>query len=121
MRISIAILLLWVCLAAQAQPINKQINEVIPPTPEAAALGQYLDTPIDYVTGTPSITVPIHTVEEGSLSATVGVSYHASGIKASQLASRVGLGFTLVAGGMVTRQVQGLPDDVLQDITPPTM
>jgi len=111
MRIRIIFYLSLITQLAFGQPVNKNISEVVPLTPEGAALVQYIDTPIDMVTGTPSINIPIHTVVEGTLRADVSISYHGSGIRAAQSASRVGLGFTLIGGGMVSRQVQGLPDD----------
>ncbi len=62
------------------------------PTPNAAALGQYIDVPVNYFTGTPSINIPIYTAQDGNLKDAISLSYHASGIKAIQQASWVGLG-----------------------------
>jgi RHS repeat-associated protein len=41
----------------------------------------------------------------------VSLSYHTGGIKVAENASWCGLGWSLQAGGMVTRVVQGVPDD----------
>jgi YD repeat-containing protein len=81
------------------------------PAPNAAALGKYGDIPIGYFTGVPQIGVPIYTIEEGPLSVPVSISYHASGVKVSEMASWVGMGWSLQAGGMVTRTTMGFPDE----------
>ncbi len=46
------------------------------------------------------------------MSVPISLSYHASGIKVQQKASSVGLGWSLNAGGAITRVMRGLPDDV---------
>lgn len=81
------------------------------PAPNAAALGKYSDIPVSYFTGVPSISIPIYTVQEGPLSVPVALNYHASGVRVGEPASWVGLGWSLDAGGMVTRTVMGKPDD----------
>jgi RHS repeat-associated protein len=83
------------------------------PTPNAAALGKYTDIPVSYYTGVPNISIPLHTIEEGPLSLPISLSYHASGIKVGEPASWVGLGWSLSAGGMISRTVQGIEDEGL--------
>ncbi len=98
--------------AATAQPINKTINDVVMPAPNAASLGKYGDIPVSYFTGVPNISIPIYTVQEGSLSLPISLSYHASGVKINENASWVGLNWSLNAGGVVSRTVLGLPDEI---------
>jgi len=85
----------------------------IPPSPEAAAFAKYGNTPANLYNGTPNISVPVGTLKGRQLEVPISVSYDASGIKVEQLATSVGLGWNLNVGGMVTRQVNGLPDDFL--------
>ena len=82
-------------------------------SPNAAALGKVADIPISYHTGIPNIDIPIYTVQEGPLQMPVSLSYHASGLKVIEQASWVGAGWSLNAGGMITRSVRGMPDEVL--------
>lgn len=84
---------------------------VILPTATASSLGKYVDIPVSLVTGVPNISIPIHNVQEGSLILPINFSYHASGIKVSEIASWVGLGWSLNAGGMVTRTVLDIKDE----------
>ncbi len=78
-----------------------------PPTPEVAALGKYIETPVNLYTGLPQVSVPLYTVGQKRFSVPISLSYHASGIKVEEVASRAGIGWVLNAGGMITRQVRG--------------
>ncbi len=82
----------------------------IPKTPEAAALGKFGDVPVSYNTGIPNITIPIYTLNTRSLSLPISIDYHAGGIKVNEVASAVGLGWALNAGGMITHIVVGKSD-----------
>ncbi len=101
------------CLAlpAFASAQNNQFNEVIPRTPNAGSLGKYGDIPVSHHTGVPNISIPIYTIKEGPLSLPISLSYHSSGIKVDEVASWVGLGWSLNAGGMISRTVIGGPDE----------
>lgn len=104
--------ILLLCLIdAKAQPAQIQPQKVIPPSPDAAALGKYGSTPVGLHTGIPNISIPIYTVKSGSLELPISISYHASRIKVSEIASWVGLGWTLNAGGAVSRSVVGKSDE----------
>ncbi|MCB0556165.1 MAG: hypothetical protein KDD02_21645 [Phaeodactylibacter sp.] len=94
-----------------AQPVNNLLGDVAMPSPEAASLGKYTDIPVGYYTGTPSISVPVHSAKDGTVSLPVSLSYHASGVKVGEPASWVGLGWSLNAGGRVIRTVIGKPDE----------
>src|SRR3972149_3242304 len=86
-------------------------TEVIPPSPEAAAFLRYGEIPVDYSTGIPKIEIPIYTITEGNLSVPITISYHASGIKAMDIASEVGLGFVLNTGGILVKNIFGAKDE----------
>ena len=85
-------------------------NVVIPPSPEAASLGKYGNTPVSYYTGAPNISLPFYTVQGKSISLPLSMSYNATGNKVAEVPSWVGLGWTLSAGGVVSRSVIGKPD-----------
>lgn len=109
-----AALLLFMCVPffkAVSQPVNKLIGDVVVPPPNVASLGKYTDVPVDLSSGIPQISIPIHELKQGPLTLPVSLSYHASGIRVAESASWVGAGWTLMAGGMVTRTVAGLPDE----------
>ncbi|MEN7549447.1 BACON domain-containing carbohydrate-binding protein [Rapidithrix thailandica] len=84
---------------------------VIPPSPTAASLGKYGEVPVGFHTGVPQIAVPIYEIKGKSLRLPISLSYHAGGIRVEEQGSRVGLGWSLNAGGVITRTVRGRPDD----------
>lgn len=92
-------------------PDSYELKTSIPPSPNAASLGKYGDIPVSYHTGIPNISIPIYEIKDGDVSLPVSLSYHASGIRVSEVASWVGLGWALNAGGVITRSIQHGPDE----------
>lgn len=105
--LSFLLLLLPVGLLAQELP------NIVPPSPEAASLGKFTEVPISHYTGLPNISVPIASYEVGGKSFPVGLSYHARGVRVEEIASRVGIGWALNAGGAISRQTRHVADDGL--------
>lgn len=97
---------------SQAIPTDSYaLKTFIPPSPNAASLGKYGDIPVSYHTGIPNISIPLYQLKEGDVTLPLSLSYHASGIRVSEVASWVGLGWTLNAGGAITRSMQHGPDE----------
>jgi hypothetical protein len=69
------------------------------------------DVPIDLFTGTPAISVPIWNVQDHDLSVPVMLGYNASGLKLEASPMFIGLGWSVLGSGSVSREVRGLPDD----------
>ncbi len=90
--------------------LNAQ-NSIALPEANSAALAKFGKIPVDYSTGTLGVNVPIYTLGVDDYQLTVGLGYHASGIKVNETASSVGLGWALQAGGQVSRTIKGLPDE----------
>jgi len=88
-----------------------QTPKLIPPSPDAAALGKYAQIPVDKSTGVPNISVPLYAIKTPRFSLPISLSYHASGIRVDETASWVGIGWSLNCGGVITRNISGLPDD----------
>lgn len=63
-------------------------------------------------TGRMSYSIPIYTIEDQDFHVGIALRYSAEGFKPFQPSGRYGQDWTLVAGGCVTRSVQGLPDDL---------
>ncbi|TWI93940.1 YD repeat-containing protein [Mucilaginibacter frigoritolerans] len=102
------------CQIASAQNAtapNAYLTNFVTPAPNAASLGKYADYPVSYYTGVPQISVPIYNLKDGGISLPISLSYHASGIHVSELASWIGLGWALNAGGVIIRTVRGNPDE----------
>lgn len=93
---------------------NHSLNNVIPPAPNASAINKFGDVPVGYSTGIPQIGVPIYSYKNstGNLGLSIGLSYHAGGIRVDEVASDVGIGWALSAGGVISRTLRGIPDEI---------
>jgi len=87
------------------------INRYTPQSPQTAALLKYTEFPVSPATGIPNIDIPIYTIEWDGVRVPISVSYHASGIKVNDVASPVGLGWVLNAGGAIGCSTNGTRDD----------
>jgi hypothetical protein len=96
---------------AHAQSSGNPYKEVSIASPTAASLGKYGDIPVNNHTGIPQVSIPIYTVSEGPLKLPISLSYFAGGLKVMEPASWVGANWSLNAGGVITRTVQGGPDE----------
>jgi hypothetical protein len=88
------------------------LPKLAPVSPNAAALGKFGEIPVGYYTGIPNVSVPLYVLTAGDLQIPVSIDYHAGGIKVEEMASSVGLGWALNAGGVITRSQRGLPDEM---------
>lgn len=110
-RISILLFVVLFATELHAQePINYSVQRIIPPSPTAASIAKYGDIPVSYYTGIPNISIPLYTVKNRDVSVPLTLNYHSGGIRVDEEASWVGLGWSLMAGGVITRTVRGGDD-----------
>jgi len=106
---------IFICgqLMAQTTPdlVKKMMPNPVPASPNVGALGKYGDYPVSYFTGLPEISIPIYEVQSGALSIPITLSYHASGIKPTDVGSWVGTGWSLSTGGQISRSLNGRADE----------
>ncbi len=114
-KLKLTFLFIIICSVALGQSSNPEDNpsytKTIPPPPTAASLGKFGDVPVSYYTGIPNISIPLYEAQSGDISLPVSMSYHAGGVKVEEIASWVGLGWSLDAGGVITRTVRGVADE----------
>lgn len=84
--------------------------KLVQPSPSASGLFKYQDYPVDYSTGLAQISIPIYEVTSGSLNVPISISYHAAGRKVYDQDGPIALGWSLIAGGMISRVIHGMPD-----------
>ena len=87
------------------------VTPISPVPPNAAALFKPAERPIGSFSGTVPVEIPIHNVAIGNINVPISLNYATGGIKVSEVASNVGLGWSLSAGGSITRVMNGIPDD----------
>ena len=105
-------LLAHAVLLGQGDPPTpeNQLNiftKIVPPSPDAAKLASYIEAPVSHFTGQPSVEIPIYELKGKELSLPISLSYKTGGIKVEEISSGIGLGWSLMAGGMITRTVFG--------------
>ncbi|MDX2248495.1 MAG: hypothetical protein SF052_17050 [Bacteroidia bacterium] len=117
MKISISFFFCLLTVSMYGQnPVNPEDllagkDNVIPPSPTAASLGKFGGEPVNLSTGTANITIPLYTGQSRSLAIPLSLSYQTTGVRVEEIASWVGLGWALSAGGVISRTVRGLPDE----------
>jgi YD repeat-containing protein len=90
---------------------GQELPKIISTSPQAAAFLRYGEIPVDYSTGVPKIEIPLYTLETSFVNIPIFISYHASGIKVTDVPTPIGLGWVLNAGGAVTRTIIGKVDE----------
>lgn len=104
-------LLLLTILASAVGQTNVQIPAVVQPSPQAQEFMKYIDYPVDLTAGLPEINIPVYTIVSKELTLPISISYHASGFKPNDKSSMVGQGWTLQAGGRISRTINNAPDE----------
>lgn len=91
---------------------DQLLENITPVSPQAAAIEKNSCYSIDYSTGVPQISIPLYEIKVGNYTLPITINYHASGIKVQDMATPVGLGWVLNAGGVINRLVRGTEDDI---------
>lgn len=109
MRFKLLILcLIPVALIAQ---IRKPVPDP-PKSPNVSAMERYGNFEVDLFRGLPDISIPLYEIKTRHHTVPVTLSYHASGIKVTDVASWAGLGWSVNTGGFVGRKIKGQIDEV---------
>lgn len=103
-RKCIAILFALLATQVNAQITQSYLN-IAPTSPTVAELTKYVEIPVSYYTGVPNINIPLYTIQCGDIAVPISLSYHAGGITVDQVASWVGLGWSLNAGGVISKRI----------------
>lgn len=83
-------------------------------SPDANQIVRKITTPADKYTGALNVQIPIFTMETNCSQIPIEINYNTSGVKVDDIASIVGLGWGLNAGGRISRSVKGEPDNSSQ-------
>ncbi|HLN95376.1 MAG TPA: hypothetical protein VK183_07045 [Flavobacterium sp.] len=94
---------------AQTATFKPTINS-IPSSPEMAQIERFDNIPVSYYTGTPDISIPLYVLKIGSVEVPLVLRYQSSGIKVTDEATWVGLGWTLEPEGSIMQEIRGKSD-----------
>jgi hypothetical protein len=100
------------------------INKMFLPPPTANSLMKFEEVPVSYYTGIPDISIPLFNIPTNNkdLNLDIQLKYHPLSAKPKDKSGEQGLGWSLIAGGTITRTVRGgSPDekDINKSITSP--
>jgi len=96
--------LLNICLS------KAQIN-IQPPNLDAASLFKLTESPVSLHNGLVDISLPLYEIRTKGINIPIVLNYYSRGVRVEDIASNVGLGWSLSYGGMISRQVRDRPDD----------
>lgn len=94
---------------AQGDQLNPP-NE-IPPSGQTQQFEKYGNFPPGAYNGIPNISILLYTVTDGDLTVPITLNYYAEGCKPSSPNGFVGMNWTLIAGGKISRTIVGQPDE----------
>jgi hypothetical protein len=100
------LILFFLILIAGNSFCQTEIDKIFPPSPAVASLMKYNDIPVSYYTGIPDISIPIFNAKGRILEAPITLSYHAGGNRVEEIPKWVGLGWNMIAGGVIARTVK---------------
>jgi hypothetical protein len=66
---------------------------------------------VDLLTGRAQVSIPLWTISYSDVSVPISIWHHGGAIRVEEGEGSCGLGWNMSAGGAVSRQVRGLPDD----------
>ncbi|KFC20079.1 hypothetical protein IO90_12825 [Chryseobacterium sp. FH1] len=91
-----------------------------PAAPTSNNLMKFEEVPVSYYTGIPDISIPLISIptNNSNVSVSVSLKYHPLSAKPEDKASEVGLGWSLIAGGTITRAIKGGMTDELTAVIP---
>lgn len=98
----------WFTSLAQEQ---NNLPFYTPPSPNAYEFGKFGQIPVGLFTGTPMFNLPLYEYKAGNLTVPISITYSSNGIKVDEIESKIGLGWVLNVGGVITRIVRDLPDE----------
>ncbi|MFD0766130.1 DUF5977 domain-containing protein [Mucilaginibacter lutimaris] len=115
-KLLLALMLLFLtgksCFSQNTQnPTNYIRTELVPASPNASSLGKYGEVPLNLSTGAPSINLPLFTVGGSQLSLPITLNYSYDGYRPTQPIGWAGLGWSLNAGGVISKTVKGRLDE----------
>ncbi|MCJ7935351.1 MAG: hypothetical protein MUW56_17415 [Chryseobacterium sp.] len=87
------------------------IPKIVPPSPNAASIAKFVESPVSYYRGSANVGIPLFSINTGDIPLNVSIQYDTKGVRVAEVASSLGAGWSLSAGGLITRQVRHRPDE----------
>lgn len=98
-----------ISFAQTFQPLSPYGN--ITPSAETFTMTRYGSLVPSLYTGAMTFSVPVYTYSDPDFTIPVSLEYNYDGYRPSQHSGLVGLGWSLNCGGVITREIRGVPDE----------
>jgi|GEM_PF-4872182 len=95
-----------------------KMEKVLPNTPTTTAIGKFGGVDVALNTGTVKKVIDLKPLSAGKLSVPVQLRYNSMGIRVTEYPTNAGLGWHIVAGGVISRVVYGSDDLVATRFMP---
>ena len=92
---------------------------VIPSSPESQAMLASGSSNVDEYTGNLGYTIPITSIKDNGIQVPISLSYNSNSNKVDQIASSAGLGWSLNTGGVISRTIKNMPDEIISTFSTP--
>lgn len=89
-------------------------EDVIISTPDVMSFQKYGNVPISLYNGKIDMTIPFYEIQAGKIKIPINLTYNSGGIKVDEIASGVGLGWNLNAGGNILVGINDFADGTLK-------
>lgn len=123
MRVLLVLALIFIYnipIFGQTTNANVSLPTIIPASPEVAQLGKVGNISAGMHTGSANVSIPLYSMGVGKAKVDIAISYNSNGVKVDEIPSRVGLGWNLVAGGVISRTIHDDPDEMVAQLPPPS-
>ncbi|PWN71050.1 hypothetical protein C1631_000010 [Chryseobacterium phosphatilyticum] len=81
------------------------------PNVDAISVFNFIESPVSLHTGLVNISYPIYEIKTKGLTIPINLSYFSRGVRIEDIASSVGMGWSLNYGGMISRQIREVADE----------
>ena len=105
----ISSILFFSCVMGQGNG-NMKLPNVVPASPEMTALAGIGSLSAGLHSGSANVNIPLFEIKNGALRVPISLSYSTNGIRVNDIASRVGLGWNIIAGATISRVIHDEDD-----------
>jgi len=92
--------------------LSQELPNLSPQSPNAYQFTKYGEVNVNESTGAISPSIPLYVYNAGGIDIPISLNYSGNGVKIAQQPTWVGVNWNMMPGGVITRQVRDLPDEV---------
>lgn len=115
LKIKALIFFCFISIICYSQEEPNFLPNVTNPSPNAYAITKYGDLPMNEFNGTISHSLPLMVFKSANIEVPINLNYSGTGVKVDDAPTWVGMNFTLDAGGIITRTLKDIPDELAEN------